>query len=254
MKVLTPLAPLPQTAKLSPSAPLRKTAPVLTAEYGLMGRSRGRKLRLTFVFIAAVLLEGGLAWSSNRTHFVPKPRIKEVEVAVAIQMPKLEQEEPEIVERGQVPDKVEIAPPMQNDVPQVAAPDSFVVPIEPPPPDVSALSSMVVKIPETRGMLGNVTVIDISQLDQIPVAKFRASPTYPFEAKRAKLEGSVMVEFIVDTNGTVRNAHAYRSSDRIFEENAVEAVQKWKFSAGRKGGHTVYTHMMVPILFHITQD
>ncbi len=241
MQTLPPPRMLPQT-------------PVLSPEYGLWGRSHERRAGLAVGLLVAVLFQGGLAWTSNRTHYVPKPKVKETEVAVALSMPKLEAEDPEVVEGAPAPDKVDFAPPMQNDVPQVAAPDSFIVPIEPPPPELTALSSSVVKIPEGRNYLGNVTIIDISQLDQVPRPKFQAAPAYPFEAKRAKLEGSVMVEFIVDTNGNVRNAHALKSSAPIFEDNAVAAVAIWKFSPGRKNGHTVFTHMIVPILFHITDD
>jgi protein TonB len=143
---------------------------------------------------------------------------------------------------------------MQNDVPQLVTPQSFVQQIEPPPPDLSALSKNIVKIPETRNGLAGIEVFDISKLDQVPSARFQARPQYPFEMRRAGISGEVLVDFIVDTNGDVRNAFAVHSSQREFESAAVQAVSKWKFRAGRKNGHAVYTHMQVPIVFTLDQD
>ena len=94
-------------------------------------------------------------------------------------------------------------------------------------------------------------IFDISQLDQIPVARFQARPQYPLELRRAGVGGEVVVEFLVDVNGDVQRAQAVRSSQREFEAAAVEAVTKWKFKPGRKGGNDVLTRMQVPIVFTV---
>ena len=60
--------------------------------------------------------------------------------------------------------------------------------------------------------------------------------------------------FIVDTNGDVQNAYAIRSSQREFEASAIQAVSKWKFKPGRKGGRDVPTHMQVPIVFTLNEE
>ncbi len=205
-------------------------------------------------FATTVTLEILVAWGGNRTHYIPKPKPVDDTPKVEIVMPKYDPDPPEVVEGAAQPTPIDIAPPMQTDVPQVVTPESFVQQIEPPPPDLSSITSNVVKIPETRTFFGNVQVIDISQLDQIPVAKYRARPLYPTEMSRAGLSGHVQVDFIVDTEGNVRNARAVASSQREFEESAVAAVAKWKFLPGRKNGHVVYTHMQVPILFNITSE
>ena len=62
------------------------------------------------------------------------------------------------------------------------------------------------------------------------------------------------MDFLVDTNGDVQNAYAIRSSQREFEAAAVQAVSKWKFKPGRKGGRDVITHMQVPIVFTLNED
>jgi protein TonB len=204
-------------------------------------------------FILTLALEFSVGWGGNLTHYKPKPVVKEKEDVIQIAIPKIEPDEPEVVE-DQPPTPQDIAPPMQQDVPQVVTPDSFVQQIEPPPPDLSAISKNIVKIPETRSGLSGIEVFDISKLDQQPVAKFQARPTFPFEMRRAGISGEVQVDFIVDTNGDVRNAFAAHSSQREFEAPAVQAVSKWKFKPGRKNGHAVFTHMQVPIVFTLSED
>jgi len=204
-------------------------------------------------FVVTVGLEVGIAVGGDITKYKPKPKVVEKDPVIEIVPPKIEPDEPDVVE-DTPPAPQDIAPPMQNDVPQVVTPDSFVQQIEPPPPDVSALSKNIVKIPETRTGLGNVEVFDISKLDQQPVAKFQARPQFPFEMRRAGISGEVVVDFIVDTNGEVRNAYAAHSSQREFEAAAVQAVSKWKFRPGRKNGHAVFTHMQVPIVFTLNED
>jgi periplasmic protein TonB len=210
-----------------------------------------RGLIIGFIFTFTV--EFLVAYLGNLSHYVAKPRPKDDGPVITIAMPKLEPDEPDVQE-DQPPTPQEISPPMQNDVPQVVTPDSFVQPIEPPPPDLNALSKNIVKIPETRTGLNGIEVFDISKLDQVPSPRFQARPQYPFEMRRMGISGDVLVDFIVDTNGDVRNAFAAHSSQREFEASAVQAVSKWKFRPGRKNGHAVYTHMQVPIQFTLDQE
>lgn len=173
-----------------------------------------------------------------------------------IEMPRLEPDEPEPVDLSDdSSDVVDFVPPMQMDVPQVAAPDSFVQKVQPPPPDNVKPAAGIIAIPENRAKsFQGMEVFDIANLDQTPVPRFQARPQYPFEMRRAGIAGEVVVDFIVDTKGDVHNAYAIRSSQREFEAAAVLAVSKWKFRPGRKGGRNVNTHMQVPIVFTLSDE
>lgn len=188
-----------------------------------------------------------------------KTVVKKVEEAAPkielIAMPKIE-EEPEVIETTEEVKPLDLAPPMQQDVPQLVTPDSFVQKIQPPPPEGVTISASMNIVPEVRdpNMFKGMRVFDISMLDQQPAPKFQARPQYPFEMRRAGIAGEVVVDFIVDTNGDVQNAYALRSSQREFEAAAVQAVSKWKFKPGRKGGRDVPTHMQVPIVFTLNEE
>lgn len=207
--------------------------------------------------IASLLIHGGI-WGSS---FIPDKAapaivLEEPPTIELMEMPELEVEPEEVVESDEPAEQIDFAPPMQTDVPQLVTVDSFVQPIQPPPPDNLKPVTGVISIPTARqtGLGKGIEVFDIRNLDQQPVPKFRAKPQYPFEMRRAGINGEVVVEFIVDSNGNVRNAFAVRSSQRDFEQAAVQAVSKWTFKPGRKGGRAVNTRMLVPIVFTLNDE
>ena len=72
-------------------------------------------------------------------------------------------------------------------------------------------------------------------------------PTYTTEARKAKIQGIVEVEAIVQTDGTVGEVRVLRSLDRELglDEAAVKAVKSWRFKPGTKDG------VAVPVLVAI---
>ena len=209
--------------------------------------------------LVSLALHGGVLFYDKIIKFEPPAKKKEEPrpTVELIEMPKIEPEEPEVVEASDEPIKpMDFAPPMQNDLPQVVTPDSFVQKIQPPPPENVKPAAGLIAIPENRdtSKFRNMEVFDISKLDQQPVPRFQARPQYPFEMRRAGIAGEVVVDFLVDTNGDVQNAYAVKSSQREFEAAAVQAVSKWKFKPGKKGGRNVITHMQVPIVFTLNED
>ena len=69
----------------------------------------------------------------------------------------------------------------------------------------------------------------------------------------AGINGEVVVGFMVDSAGNVRNAYVIRSTRREFESEALRAVTRTRFKPGRKNGADVNTrNVSVPILFNIT--
>jgi protein TonB len=98
---------------------------------------------------------------------------------------------------------------------------------------------------------GLANLFNLADLDQPPLPTVRVSPVYPYEMRRAGVSGEVLVGFIVDSTGQVRDVHAVRSSRREFADEAVRAVLQWKFSPGRRSGVPVNTRMQVPLVFNL---
>ena len=65
-----------------------------------------------------------------------------------------------------------------------------------------------------------------------------ARPNYPGEAMRAKVQGRVMLEAVVQPDGTVGEVRVTRSLDRKFglDESAVKALKEFRFTPGTKDG------------------
>ena len=68
------------------------------------------------------------------------------------------------------------------------------------------------------------TVIEVTKI-------FDAAPTYPRNAIRLGREGYVLIEFDVDTDGSVLDPYVLESEPTgVFERSAIKAVRKWLFS------------------------
>lgn len=78
-------------------------------------------------------------------------------------------------------------------------------------------------------------------------------PVYPPALRLTKTQGDVLVDFVVDTTGRVRNAFVLKTAHPAFSDRALEAVQRWVFMPGRKSGAVVSTHMQVPVYFRLSQ-
>ena len=60
---------------------------------------------------------------------------------------------------------------------------------------------------------------------------FDSAPTYPRNALRMGREGYVLIEFDVDTDGSVLDPYVVESEPTgVFERSAIKAVRKWLFS------------------------
>lgn len=212
--------------------------------------SRGRNLGLAALCTVSVMV--GIAWWGEQSHFLRLPRVAEPPPTTLVF--KLPPEPPEPVEDPDIAAKakVDVAAPELPDNPVKPIVNSFVVPIEPPHP---TSDFTMTRIPSGgSGTDSGVHVLNISQLDQSPIAKYQQQPIYPNEMKREGLTGEVLVDFVVDPKGNVRGARAVASNHQGFEEAACAAVSHWKFTPGQKDLHPVYVHMQVPIVFSLSQE
>jgi periplasmic protein TonB len=92
-------------------------------------------------------------------------------------------------------------------------------------------------------------IATIADLDQRPRPISQTSPMYPADLRRRRVEGTVNVVFLVDTDGRVLNPAVEKSTDPGFERTALEAVRRWRFEPGTRQGRKVQFKMRVPITF-----
>ena len=85
----------------------------------------------------------------------------------------------------------------------------------------------------------------------MPSVTFRVDPEYSEEARKAKFSGTVLLQLIVDVDGKAKNIHVTRGVGLGLDEKAVEAVQKWKFTPGKKDGQPVPVYATVEVNFRL---
>jgi periplasmic protein TonB len=80
-----------------------------------------------------------------------------------------------------------------------------------------------------------------------PVPIHRTAPDYTKEARKKKIEGTVVLDFEVDATGHTQNIKVTRSLEPGLDEKAVKSLRKWTFRPGTKDGEpvTVAVHLEV---------
>ena len=75
---------------------------------------------------------------------------------------------------------------------------------------------------------------------------------YPPKCKKEKIEGFVIVQFVVEKNGKVSNVKAIRSPHPDLAETAIRTMRKMpKWTPGKVGGKAVRSKLNLPVRFRL---
>ncbi len=85
----------------------------------------------------------------------------------------------------------------------------------------------------------------------LPVVLREVKPQYTSDAMRAKVQGSVTIQAIVRTDGTVGDVSVVRSLDSTFglDEEAMKAARQWRFRPGTRLGEPVPVIITIELTF-----
>jgi len=85
----------------------------------------------------------------------------------------------------------------------------------------------------------------------LPEVVTQVGPQYTSEAMRQMIEGEVVLDVVVKSNGDVGDVTVTQSLDPVYglDENAVKAMKQWKFKPGRKDGKAVAVRVDVKMRF-----
>lgn len=82
-------------------------------------------------------------------------------------------------------------------------------------------------------------------------ALYAPQPDYSEEARRARREGTCVVDFIVGLDGKTSNIVVTKRLGLGLDQKAIEAVSKWKFEPARRNGRPVLTHLTLSLQFKL---
>lgn len=148
------------------------------------------------------------------------------EIKVKIPMPDL------------TPDDPEPEPLPEVEVPLPPAPDEDVVilPAAPPPPEPEP----VVEGPVRVG--GKITA---------PRCIHRVEPRYTEIARKARIQGPVILEATIDRDGSVINLRSLRGLPMGLTEEAIRAVSQWRYEPTLLGEEPVQVLMTVTVNYRL---
>ncbi|MEO7415185.1 MAG: TonB family protein [Opitutaceae bacterium] len=116
----------------------------------------------------------------------------------------------------------------------------------------------VATVPQTARYLAtqeakrDVQAVQSDPTSRVPVITKMTEVVYPTALRLTGTTGEVLVEFVVDTSGRVRDPWVVKTTHQGFSERAVEAVRSWRFSPGVRNGQVVNTRMRVPVYFTLS--
>jgi periplasmic protein TonB len=114
---------------------------------------------------------------------------------------------------------------------------------------IDASRSVAVQLPEPARPAGPVRVGD---LPVAPVKTVDTRPIYPDIARRARVEGTVVMEAVLDTSGRVTQLHVMKSVP-LLDQAALDAVRQWRYTPSVYAGRPVSVLMTITIRFTLQQ-
>ena len=264
----------PAMVKVSPTnqpAPVARSVPaddaaLRSAHYDATFRYHGiprtsRILQVMAVLISAAL-HAGLILGFNHPTAAKKVAMVKDEPAEMLIMPDLtEPEEDKIRElNNDEPVTPTVQVPMLQDVPlNLPVDSSFTQLIDPTVPLKFEGAGNVMAIPLNiqRGrpdMSGMKDLFNIADLDRRPEPIVQTPPVFPYELRQVVSEARVRVGFIVTARGDVIMPYVISSTHAGFERPTLDAVAKWKFKPGMRGGRKVNTRVEQPIDFTVVDQ
>jgi TonB family protein len=85
----------------------------------------------------------------------------------------------------------------------------------------------------------------------MPHAIFMPGPEYTEQARKKKINGTVVVSLTVKVDGTTRDIKVVKGVGYGLDEKAVETVSRWKFSPALKDGQPIEKEITVELAFHL---
>ena len=167
-----------------------------------------------------------------------KPTKRSIEVVKVVDIPETVQKERPPLKRPEIP-----IPTEDEDVPEdVTIADTeldFDAPVVDIPPP---LQKNDVEVEEE--------ILEFWIVEQKPELIQRVNPVYPEMARRAGLQGQVLVAFIVTREGRVAEPRVLKGPE-IFRAAALEAVRQFLFKPAMQNDRAIAVRMTIPIRFRL---
>jgi protein TonB len=235
-------------------------------------------LSLLLLALILVLLKDWHFWFPTPVAVAPKESLEK-----SIQpVPAAEEAKATFVRSERVPTKnkeADAAPPMPSEAPGIVASNRAVLPplqvevvagnrrhtIQPasnsvrvdlqadadaPLPSGSAVASNNPPAPLTGEVVNATESMHISP-NAAQIISRPVEPNYPLLAKQMKVQGSVILQALIDRGGNIEDLHVL-SGPAILSSAAMQAVKQWRFRPYYMAGEAVETQARITVNFTIS--
>jgi TonB family protein len=114
-----------------------------------------------------------------------------------------------------------------------------------------ATSALVAAVSQTPAA---EDVYRVGQGITAPKVLRKVEPTYTYEARSARVQGSVLFEAVVDTSGKLTEITMVSPLGYGLDERAQEAVEQWKLKPGEKDGKPVKVRANIEVKFRLSNS
>ncbi len=84
-----------------------------------------------------------------------------------------------------------------------------------------------------------------------PVLQTRVEPEYPETARRAGIQGVVVLEAVITAGGSVEGLTVLKSVHPLLDGSAMHAVSRWIYKPATLRGRAVRVYLTVTVSFHL---
>ena len=84
-----------------------------------------------------------------------------------------------------------------------------------------------------------------------PKLLYQVNPEYSEEARKARFEGTVLLEAVVRKDGTIDTVRLLRHLGFGLDQNAIDALKQWRFRPATKNGTPVDSFLNVEVHFNL---
>ena len=122
-------------------------------------------------------------------------------------------------------------------------------------------------LPQTREAVttNEVTVVPVLAQPQVetyepgegvtpPRITVHVDPQFSDAARQSRIRGTILLEGIVQTDGTMTRVNLLRSLDAQLDRNAIYALKQWRFEPGKLNGGAVPVKLLIEVNFNITLE
>jgi TonB family protein len=77
------------------------------------------------------------------------------------------------------------------------------------------------------------------------------NPTYPPEARAKKIQGTVVLDAIIDKEGAIKDLHVTKTPSQLLSDSATKAVRTWRYRPYLLNGNSVEVQTTINVTYNL---